>query len=69
MQRVYATNIVEKTVRTEIDKKNRLKGVGWLGWFISKDINLNVPLSGGESLETSRRCNLVETKGYSHRPH
>ena len=43
MQRVYATNIVEKTVRTEIDKKNRLKGVGWLGWFISKDINLNVP--------------------------
>ena len=34
---------VERAVKTKIDAKSKLKGVGKLGWFTSKDINRHVP--------------------------
>ena len=36
-------NIVERAMGTETDTKNRKKNLGKLGWFLSADINRNIP--------------------------
>ena len=36
-------NIAESAIERETDTKNRIKAVSNLGWFISPDINRNVP--------------------------
>ena len=36
-------NIAERAMETERDTKNIIKGVGKLRWFISLDINRNIP--------------------------
>ena len=36
-------NIVERAKEITTDTKNRMRGEGELGWFISTDINRNTP--------------------------
>ena len=35
-------NTVERAIKTEIDRRTELKGMGKLGWFMS-DINRTIP--------------------------
>ena len=42
--RIYGTKYNERAARTDIDAKSRTESdVGKLGWFMSKDINRNIP--------------------------
>ena len=36
-------SIIERAIDAEIDTKKRMKAVGNLSWFISLDINRNIP--------------------------
>ena len=41
-------SIVERAIETETDTKNRIRGVGKVGWFMSPDINCHIPTTEGE---------------------
>ena len=42
VERICGANYTERAVVTEIDSEKRTKGVGKLGWFVSKDRNRKV---------------------------